>query len=217
MSKPLLLDLFCGAGGAAAGYDQAGFKVVGVDIVAQPRYPFEFHQADALEFPLDGFDVIHASPPCQRFSRYRRGMGTNEGFPDFINDVRERLKESGAKHYVIENVPGSPLRANIMLCGSSFDLDVRRHRIFETTFRAKSPPCRHEIHTPQFPKAKVRENLRRTVEVGSGRVPMWQQNAAMEIYWMTRTEICQAIPPAYTRWLGERILEVMDHGGSEPS
>ena len=127
MTIPRLLDLGCKAGGASRGYHNAGWEVVGVDISPQPRYPFEFHQADMLTFPLDGFDAYHASPPCQTWSAYRRrGSGVGDGYPDLIEPMRERLAATG-KPYVIENIPGSPLRDWVQLCGSSFWLDVKRH------------------------------------------------------------------------------------------
>ena len=207
--KPLLLDLFCGAGGASMGYHQAGFKVVGVDHEPQGRYPFEFHQADAFEFPVDGFDVIHASPPCQRFSVYHRNKKTNMNFPDLVAATRDHLIKSGVKHYVIENVPGAPLMANLMLCGTTFGLDVRRHRLFETTLDVASPPCQHP-EEGNFPPAYNRVNNRMTAEIGSGRLPMWMQANAMGIHWMTRRQLSQAIPPAYTKWIGERIMEALN-------
>ena len=138
-----ILDLFCGAGGAAAGYHRAfpNAEIVGVDIVPQPRYPFTFIQADALEFPLDGFDFVHASPPCQAFTAYRRrGGGVGDGYPDLIAVVRARLLCHDAT-YVIENVPGAPLHHPVQLCGSSFGLNVRRHRLFETSFPAVGKRC----------------------------------------------------------------------------
>lgn len=115
MTKPRLLDLFCGAGGAAAGYHRAGFDVVGVDINPQPNYPFEFHQADAMTFPLDGFDAIHASPPCQRYSRMSTSRPTLAAtYPDLVAPIRERIERGP---YVIENVPGAPLVDPLVLCG----------------------------------------------------------------------------------------------------
>jgi DNA (cytosine-5)-methyltransferase 1 len=200
-----LLDLFCGAGGAAMGYHRAGFDVVGVDIRPQPHYPFEFHQADALEFPLDGFDAIHASPPCQRWTAYRRrGAGVGASAPDLIAAMRERLK-SAAVPWVIENVPGAPVRG-ALLCGSSFGLDVRRHRHFETSFPMLAPECRHETQAPRFPCATNRTNLRRTVEVGVWRIPLEVQHRAMGIGWMTLEELSEAIPPAYTEFIGRALM-----------
>jgi DNA (cytosine-5)-methyltransferase 1 len=204
-----LLDLFCGAGGAAMGYHRSGFEVVGVDVVPQPRYPFEFHQADALTFPLDGYDAIHASPPCQQFTAYRRrGAGVGDGYPDLIAPVRERLQAWGGP-YVIENIPGAPLEQPFMLCGSSFGLDVRRHRLFESNVWIWSRGCEHHWQTPRFPPASNRTNLRRTVEVGVYRIPLDVQRRAMGIDWMTLDELSEAIPPAYTEFIGAHVMELL--------
>lgn len=206
MTRPRLLDLFCCAGGAATGYHRAGFDVVGVDIEPQPDYPFEFHQADALTFPLDGFDAIHASPPCQSFTAYRRrGAGVGDGYPDLIAPMRRRLEQTGVP-YVIENVAGAPLNNAIMLCGSSFGLDVRRHRYFESNVALFALPCDHAWQTPRFPPATNRTNLRCTVEVGVWRIPLETQRAAMGIDWMTLHELSEAIPPAYTEFIGAQLL-----------
>ena len=137
MTRPRLLDLFSGAGGAAMGYHEAGFDVVGVDIDPQPRYPFEFHQADALTFPLDGYDAIHASPPCQAYTQLGKGE-----HPRLIEPIRVRLQSAGVP-YVIENVVGAPLRNPVKLCGSTFGLHVKRHRLFETNVPMLVPPCYH--------------------------------------------------------------------------
>lgn len=204
--QPRILDLFCCAGGAAKGYADAGFQVVGVDLNFQPNYPYEFHQADALTFPLDGFDAIHASPPCQSFTAYRRrGAGVGDGYPDLIGPIRERLEASGVP-WVIENVAGSTLRNAVMLCGSSFGLDIRRHRYFESNVLLLTPPCDHAWQTPRFPCATNRTNLRRTVEVGVWRIPLDVQQQAMGIDWVTLPELSEAIPPAYTEWIGRQLI-----------
>lgn len=204
-----LLDLMCGAGGASMGYHRAGFEVVGVDIEAQPHYPFEFIQADALTVDLDGFDVVHASPPCQRWTAYGRRSGVrNELRPNLVGPIRERLVAWGGP-YVIENVPGAPLTDPIQLCGSSFGLDVRRHRLFESNVALTVPLCAHHLQTPRFPPATNRTNLRSTVEVGVYRIPLEVQRRAMGIDWMTLTELSQAIPPAYTEHLGTQLLEAL--------
>ena len=205
--RPRLLDLFCCAGGATRGYQLAGFHVVGVDIEPQPDYcGDEFIQDDALEFPLDGFDAIHASPPCQSFTAYRRkGHGVGDGYPDLIKPVRARLEQSGLP-WVIENVAGAPLRNAVMLCGSSFGLDVRRHRYFESNVPLTAPPCDHSWQTPRFPPATNRTNLRRTVEVGVWRIPLEVQQRAMGIDWMPLRSLSEAIPPAYTEFIGRQLL-----------
>lgn len=201
-----LLDLFCGAGGAAVGYWRAGFKdIVGVDIKRQSHYLFKFVRADALEFPLEGFDLIHASPPCQLWTAYgRRGGNVGEGYVDLLTPIRERLRESGAP-YIIENVSGAPLENPVRLCGSYFGLDVRRHRFFESNLPLQGSPCRHSLQKRRFPQASNRSTLRRTVEVGSWRIPLPIQKKAMGIYWMNKPELSEAIPPAYTKYLGEQV------------
>jgi len=206
--RPLLLDLFCGAGGAAMGYHRAGFVVTGVDIRPQPNYPFEFIQADAMDFMdlLDGYDAIHASPPCQHWTAYRRRPNHIPEYPNLIGVVRDGIVASGLP-YVIENIPGarSELRNPIQLCGSSFGLDVRRHRLFESNVAMLAPPCDHSWQTPRFPQATNRKNLRRTVEVGVYRIPLAVQQKAMEIDWMKLDELSEAIPPAYTEWIGAAL------------
>lgn len=216
-----LLDLFCGAGGAGMGYHRAGFEVVGVDVETQPNYPFEFFQGDAIEV-LEGvakgawprrFDAIHASPPCQSFTAYRRkGHGVGDGYPDLIEPLRELLEATGLP-YVIENVPGAPLREPVQLCGSSFGLDVRRHRLFESNVALLVPPCNHSWQTPRFPQATNRKNLRRTVEVGVWRIPLEVQQQAMGIDWMTLRELSEAIPPAYTEHVGLQLIDVLSFAG----
>lgn len=209
-ARPRLLDLFCCGGGAAMGYHRAGFDVVGVDIEPQPDYPFEFHQADALEFSLDGFDAVHASPPCQSFTAYRRkGHGVGDGYPDLIDPMRARLIASGLP-YVIENVAGAPLRNAIMLCGSSFGLDVRRHRYFESNLTLLALPCDHSWQTPRFAPATNRTNLRRTVEVGVWRIPLDVQQRAMGVDWLPLRKLSEAIPPAYTEHLGRQLRAAIE-------
>jgi DNA (cytosine-5)-methyltransferase 1 len=212
VNRPKLLDLFAGAGGCSVGYHRAGFAVTGIDIKPQPRYPYEFHQADVFDVLADaeflaGFDVIHASPPCQAFTAYRRrGNGVGDGYPDLIAPARAALRATGHP-YVIENVPGSPLQSHVQLCGSSFGLDVRRHRWFETNLPLMAPPCNHGAQTPRFPQATNRTNKRRTVEVGVWRIPLEVQQRAMGIDWMTLPELTEAIPPAYTEFIGTQLLD----------
>lgn len=196
------LDLFCCAGGSSMGLSQAGYEVVGVDIELQPEYPFEFIQANALEFDLAGFDFIWASPPCQAFTAYARRPNHVAPRPNLIPAMRERLTELDVP-WVIENVPGAPLIDPVQLCGSSFGLDVRRHRLFETSFPVKAPPCDHTWQTPRFPPATNRTNLRCTVEVGVWRIPLNVQQHAMGINWMSRKKLSQSISPAYAKFLAE--------------
>jgi DNA (cytosine-5)-methyltransferase 1 len=223
---PLLLDLFCGAGGAARGYHDAGFDVVGVDINPQPRYPYDFIQADALqilrgmvEYPTASgemwrpgyFDAVHASPPCQWGTAYRRRPNHVRQQENLVEEVRDLLRLTGLP-FVIEQPWGNrrALIEPIMLCGSTFGLDVQRHRGFECEGwlpRWNVEPCRHDLQAPRFPPATNRTNLRRTVEVGVWRIPLETQQKAMGIDWMDLKELSQAIPPAYTRWIGAQLLD----------
>lgn len=221
---PRLLDLFSCAGGAAMGYHRAGFEVVGVDKNPQPNYPFEHHVGDAIEYVLEHgheFNAIHASPPCQLFTAYRRkGHGVGEGYLNLIPETRAALIEIGLP-YVIENVEQarSELRDPVTLCGSSFGLDVRRHRLFESNFPILTPPCDHAWQTPRFTPASNRTNLRRTVEIGVWRIPLPVQQEAMGMDWTTLPELSEAIPPAYTEWIGRQLMKHVEtlahlHGGT---
>ncbi len=201
MKKHRILDLFCCAGGASAGLVRAGFDVVGVDIEPQPEYSFTFVQGNALAYPLDGFDGIWASPPCQGFTAYKRRPGHVRPRENLIPETRARLIASGLP-YIIENVEGAPLENPVTLCGSMFGLDVRRHRLFETSFPLPQLACNHARQTPRFACATNRVNLRKTVEVGVYRIPLAVQRAAMGIDWMSLGKLSQAIPPAYSEWLG---------------
>lgn len=208
MTRPRLLDLFCCAGGAAKGYHDAGFDVVGVDIKPQPHYPYEFHQADALTYPLDGFDAIHASPPCQAYSVTAALHDAH--YPELIDQVRARLTATG-RPYVIENVVGAPLRNAVRLCGSSFGLGVRRHRLFETNpLLVGVPPCAHYLQPEPVDVTGTGGRSTRTRTGGGGehRKPLNLAHAreVMGIDWMTRPELSEAIPPAFTRWIGTRLL-----------
>jgi DNA (cytosine-5)-methyltransferase 1 len=210
MTRPRLLDLFCGAGGCSVGYARAGFEVVGVDINPQPRYPFEFHQADALTFPLDGFDAIHASPPCQAHSDLRH-MWNAKQHEDLVAVTRDRLHASGLP-YVIENVEGAPLRQPLILCGTSFALgasraELRRHRLFEVNWPIATllPPCGHG----RFPRVigvyggHGRDRRRAT---NTQDFSVAERREAMGIDWMSSDELSQAIPPAYTQFIGEQLV-----------
>jgi DNA (cytosine-5)-methyltransferase 1 len=201
--KPRLLDLFCGAGGAGMGYHRAGFEVVGVDINSQPNYPFEFHQADALIWPLEGFDAIHASPPCQAFSDLRHR--TDGEYPDLVAATRERLLLTGVP-YVIENVEGAPLINPVRLCGSAFGLgangrQLRRHRLFESNVPIMVPSCQHRGQPVGVYGTGGGGQMTR----GYKGTPE-EYREAMEIDWATRAEIAQAIPPIYAEFIGGYLM-----------
>jgi DNA (cytosine-5)-methyltransferase 1 len=215
--KPRLLDLFCGAGGAAVGYARAGFEVVGVDIKPQPRYPFTFFQGDALEylrgemeeawFAHGPFDAIHASPPCQAY--VRSGMVAKDGrHPDLLGPTRDLLDETGLP-WVIENVPGAPMRPDIVLCGSQFGLSVRRHRWFETNWSGPvmtlacdhSQPIAGVYGHPHGKGGPWRNGKRPMLD---GNLEQWSES--MGIDWMTAPELANAIPPHYTECIGIQLL-----------
>jgi DNA (cytosine-5)-methyltransferase 1 len=192
------------------GLRRAGFDVVGVDIEPQCEYPFTFIQGDALEFDLRGFDLIWASPKCQAFTAYKRRPGHVREVENQIPAVRAKLKASGLP-YVIENVPGAPLESPVVLCGSMFGLDVRRHRLFESSFVIDAPSCNHAAQKPRFAQATNRTNLRSTVEIGVYRIPLAVQRKAMGINWMSLPKLSQAIPPAYAEHVGRAALRAMGH------
>jgi DNA (cytosine-5)-methyltransferase 1 len=222
--RPLLLDLFCGAGGAARGYHDAGFDVVGVDVVPQPNYPYPMVVADATSWPLDGrYDAIHASPPCQDHSPLRHRVGTH-GTGWMLAHTLDRLRRCGVP-WVVENVMGAPLpsqptldgRYGTVVCGASFGLgaaglDLARHRRFATSFPAYAPPCSHRNGATI---AVFGEGTHR--RAGGRYAPpatRAEQRVAMGIDWMTRAELVQAIPPAYTAFLGVQLRAACDtHAG----
>jgi DNA (cytosine-5)-methyltransferase 1 len=205
-----LLDLYSKAGGAAMGYHRAGFEVTGVDIKNQKRFPFEFIQADALEVLkdkafLNSFDVIHASPPCQTHSstkHLRNAQGKTTTKIDLIPQTRAALIESG-KPYVIENVPGAPLINPIQMCGSAFGLAVRRHRLFESNFELIGSICDHK---KQGKPVGIYGSMRDEIPNGGHTAKTIQQaREAMGIDWMIWGELVEAIPPAYTEFIGKQL------------
>lgn len=218
-----LLDLFCGAGGAAMDYYRAGFDIiVGVDITPQPHYPFEFVQADALEYVAahgSEFDVLHASPPCQAYTGMRRLTISRFGscsinHPDLIGITRLALEATG-RVYVIENVQCSPLRTQFILCGAALGLPhLARHRHFECSLLLFAPPrCahRHNDYTvgiyglrPDGRRVSYRQH--RLVRIAHS---LDEARDLMGIDWMTWDEIREAIPPVYTEWIGRRLLELI--------
>jgi len=247
-----LLDLFCGAGGAAVGYHWAGFEVVGVDNKPQKHYPYEFHQADAFSYLREhgtGFDVIHASPPCQAFSSMKSMWNAKKNHEDLLTPLRPLLIATG-KIYVIENVYGAPLILPVMLCGTAFHLrtadglgELRRHRYFESSvFLGLTPPCQHNgpvigvydghgrdrrrVSVPVLSKVGGNYNRRMHVGVygsaggssrrdGALKFNTQARKEAMGIDWMNGNELSQAIPPAYTEWIGRRLIGIMDNSAPD--
>jgi DNA (cytosine-5)-methyltransferase 1 len=203
------LDLYCGAGGAARGYVDAGFRVVGVDINPQPNYPYEFIRRDARE-ALSGwavaraFDAFHASPPCQDHSPLSALVGKH-GTGHLLADTRKLLAATG-KPYVIENVPGAPMRPDVVLCGCMFGLRTYRERQFELSGFTALSPC-HSPHIARTATSRRRERWAQGWHISiTGDVGTYMGPEAMGIDWMNGNELCQAIPPAYTRFIGERLL-----------
>ena len=209
-----LLDLFCGAGGASMGYRRAGFEVVGVDIAPQPNYPFEFIQADVLDLHATGmydFDVVHASPPCQRFSDLARRNGNADVWPDLIEPVRKLIER---RLYVIENVEGAPLVDPIMLCGTMFPgLRVLRHRLFESNLPLTAPPHTRPhplVFTHDKRKAhygKLDQDYSFVQVTGGGNATLANKLDAMGTLWMkSHHEVNESIPPAYTEHIGRQLI-----------
>ncbi|MEV0343178.1 DNA methylase [Nocardia sp. NPDC050713] len=206
--RPRLLDLYCCAGGAAMGYHRAGFEVVGVDIAPQPRYPFTFHQGDAIEFLTahgHEFDMVHASPPCQRYSPLA-ALYPDREYPDLVAATRTALIAVGTP-FVIENVMPAPmdLVRSITLCGSMFGLRTYRHRRFESNV-ALRPPA-HPTHTARTATTRRRQRWAEGWNVSvTGHIGTYVGPEAMGIDWMNGDELCQAIPPAYTEHVGAQLL-----------
>jgi DNA (cytosine-5)-methyltransferase 1 len=215
-----MLDLFCCAGGAAMGYARAGFEVVGVDVKPQPNYPFAFIQHDCLTLDqrfLRSFDAIHASPPCQRYTAASPLQGKDHA--DLLPATRAMLEATGLP-YIIENVPGAPLLNPVTVCGLALGLNVKRHRLFESNVLLFGTEC-PKGHPGDWLIVFGYSALRRSKGAGTGpkkdrgkskgkSVPHAETCAAMGIDWMTRTEISQAIPPAYTEHLGRQLAAYVE-------
>jgi DNA (cytosine-5)-methyltransferase 1 len=210
MSKPRLLDLFCGAGGAATGYHRAGFDVVGVDSNAKVgnHFPFEFHRGDALEFLVAHgreFSAIHASPPCKDWTvaRFGRGAGYEHGTGWLLAATRRALMVNG-QPWVIENVPGADMRPDFELCGCMFGLPgLRRLRLFEVSWPVLQmrASCYHTGQTVTVAGHGVQGREQRL----GIKIPQADREAAMGIDWMNRDELAQAVPPAYTAYVGAEL------------
>lgn len=205
-----VLDLFCGAGGAAMGLHQAWpeAEIVGVDIVPQPRYPFTFVLGDAMTYPLEGFNFMWASPPCQHYSTAGLSHRKNgRTYQDLIAGVRQRLIAHGTP-WVMENVTNAPIRRDLVLCGSHFGLKVVRHRAFEF-WDARTllmPPCNHALDVVTVcghgtPSWVMKQRKARGFHANP---TIAEKRAAMGIDWTNRGELSQAIPPAYSRYIAEQ-------------
>lgn len=225
-NKPTILVLYCGAGGCSRGYMNAGFHTVGVDIAEQPNYcGDEFIQDDALEFLRDHgagwgerFDAIHASPPCQHFTKYGNTVkDIKERYEDLLEPTRFLLKRTGLP-YVIENVERSPLENPVRLCGSMFDgkgtHDIQRHRLFESNWPLVAPgKCDHSIWPPNrytggrsIERGGAHVLCRKTIEIGKWGIPLETQKWAMGVDWnVTVRELSEAVPPAYTEYIGYQL------------
>ena len=208
---PRVLDLFCGAGGASMGYAKAGYEVVGMDIKHGKRYPFEYIRRDVMTLrpeDLEGFDLIHASPPCQTYSvtqHLRVAQGKSTSKQDLLAQVRSLLVVSEIP-YVIENVKGAPLIDPVQLCGSAFGLKVRRHRLFESSMDLRGTDCHHK---EQGKPVGIYGSMRDEIPGGGHTAKtMHQAHEAMGIDWMIWGELVEAIPPAYTHYIGQQILSI---------
>lgn len=205
------LDLFCGAGGAAMGYHRAGFEVVGWDIEHHPDYPFEHHVGDALDVLADvdyvrSFDLVHASPPCQAYTNAAKIM--RRSHPDLVGPVREHLMAADVP-YVIENVPGAPLVNPVTLCGAMFPgLRTYRHRLFESSIPIVAPG--HPQHTAPITKMGRPPQEGEFMHVVGNFSGVNAAREAMGISWMTRDDLREAIPPAYTEHIGRQVAEHLE-------
>lgn len=219
MTRPMLLDLFCKAGGAARGYDDAGFNVVGVDIESQPNYPFACHRMDARDVLRNAslmrdFAAVHASPPCQAnlkgLAAVNRGLGRESVHVDLVPEIRALLIATGLPYVIEQPEQGARMIRPVRCCGSSFGLPIRRHRQFESNVPLVAPPCNHRWQTEKkywTGWMKNGERQRATVvQVYGNGADRHEWGPALGIDWMTHDELTQAIPPAYTEFLGRQLL-----------
>lgn len=216
--KPRALDLFCGAGGASKGLVLAGFEVFGIDWTGQPHYPYEM-AVERVERVrpnlLRSFDLIWASPPCQKWSTANVAWKNQDGKPDLIPMTRALLAESGVP-YIMENVPQAPLRKDVLLCGSMFGLRLVRHRIFECGggWQPRQPE-HHDHHWKYVTVAGTTGGKSsRVAGIGYGVLSDWQE--AMGIDWMPSRAMAQAVPPAYSEYLAREFLDAHDGADRQP-
>lgn len=222
MRRPRVLDLFCCSGGAAMGYWQAGFEVVGVDIQPRPNYPFKFIQGDALDAMREmcqDFHLVHASPPCQPHSALTKGTNKGRAYADFLPQMRELCLWYGVP-WVIENVSGADMRRDLTLCGEMFGLGVIRHRHFEMHWwgdlaiqpahvkhRGPVRGWRHGVYQDGPYIAAYGK--------GGGKGSVAEMQQAMGITWTdVHEELTEAIPPAYTRYIGEEFITTGELGAA---
>ncbi len=208
-SQYKVLDLFCCAGGAGMGFHQAGFEVIGIDIEPQPKYPFQFIQADAIEYLKSNwqkFDAIHGSPPCQGYSNLTPKDHKHK-HEKMIDVLRAELLKTG-KPFIIENVAGArhDLIKPIMLCGSMFKLRTQRHRYFETSFEIEVPyKCDHS-QLPLLVTTASKASREKRFKLGMKPKSVGNAPLAYGIDWMDFKGLKEAIPPAYTKFIGSQLL-----------
>lgn len=221
MKRPRVLDLFCCAGGAGMGYWRAGFDVVGVDIVPRPNYPFKFIEGDALDAMRDfcqTFHLVHASPPCQPHTALTKGTNRGRQYADFLTEMRELCLWYGVP-WVIENVTGAPMRADLTLCGEMFGLGVIRHRQFEIGCVGGWPIEQPKHVKHRGPVRGWRHGIYRdgpyiaAYGKGGGKGSVAEMQQAMDITWTdVHEELTEAIPPAYTQYIGRQFITTGEWG-----
>ena len=207
MRKLRLLDLYCCGGGAGVGYSRSGFEVVGVDIEHQPKYPFKLIQSDAIEYLLKHgheYDAIHASPPCQNnTSSTKVHKAAGKVYECFIERTREALIKVG-KPYIIENTMDAPLLNPVVLCGLMFGLKTYRHRLFESNIKLTAP--NHSKHIAKNTKMGRKPIDGEFIQVVGHFSGVGFAREAMGIDWLGQKELAQAIPPAYTEYVGKQLI-----------